>query len=68
MVFRIFSDCVSLFFWGATVAEYGYKAMEKGELVAFNEGKLKFALEWIIPLLPRKMLLKASRKAMEKSR
>ncbi len=51
-----------------SVAEYGYKAMEKGELVAFNEGKLKFALEWIIPLLPRKMLLKASRKAMEKSR
>ncbi|WP_373778475.1 SDR family NAD(P)-dependent oxidoreductase, partial [Glaesserella sp.] len=51
-----------------SVAEYGYKAMEKGELVAFNESKLKFALEWIIPLLPRKMLLKASRKAMEKSR
>lgn len=51
-----------------SVAEYGYKAMEKGELVEFNEGKLKFALEWIIPLLPRKMLLKASRKAMEKSR
>ncbi len=51
-----------------SVAEYGYNAMQQGELVAFNEGKLKFALEWIIPLLPRKMLLKASRKAMEKSR
>ncbi|MBF0803409.1 MULTISPECIES: SDR family oxidoreductase [unclassified Neisseria] len=49
-----------------SVAEYGYRAMEKGELVAFNEGKLKFALEWIIPLLPRKTVLKMSRKAMEK--
>ncbi len=51
-----------------SVAEYGYQAMEKGELVAFNEGKLKFALEWVIPLLPRKAVLKMSRAAMEKSR
>ncbi|MDO5290774.1 MAG: SDR family oxidoreductase [Pseudomonadota bacterium] len=51
-----------------SVAEYGYQAMEKGELVAFNEGKLKFALEWVIPLLPRKTVLKMSRAAMEKSR
>lgn len=50
------------------VAEYGYKAMEKGELVAFNEGKLKFASDWVLPFMPRKMLLKASRKAMEKSK
>ncbi len=50
-----------------SVAEYGYRAMEKGELVAFNEGKLKFALEWVIPLLPRKTVLKMSRRAMEKS-
>lgn len=50
------------------VAEYGYNAMMKGELVAFNEAKLKFALEWVIPLLPRKMVLKMSRKAMEKSK
>lgn len=49
-----------------SVAEYGYSAMEKGELVAFNEGKLKFMLEWIIPFLPRKWVLKLSRKAMEK--
>ena len=51
-----------------SVAEYGYQAMEKGELVAFNEGKLKFALEWVIPLLPRKTVLKMSRMAMEKSK
>jgi len=50
------------------VAEYGYKAMEKGVLVAFNEGKLKFASDWVLPFMPRKMLLKASRKAMEKSK
>lgn len=51
-----------------SVAEYGYRMMEKGELVAFNEGKLKFALEWVIPLLPRKTVLKMSRTAMEKSK
>ena len=50
-----------------SVAEYGYQAMEKGELVAFNEGKLKLALEWVIPLLPRKTVLKMSRTVMEKS-
>lgn len=49
------------------VAEYGYNAMLKGELVAFNEAKLKFALEWVIPFLPRKIVLKLSRQAMEKS-
>lgn len=48
------------------VAEYGYAAMQRGELVAFNEAKLKFASDWIMPLLPRKMILKVSRKAMEK--
>lgn len=50
------------------VAEYGYQAMLDGELVAFNEGKLKFASDWVLPFMPRKMLLKASRKAMEKSK
>ena len=49
-----------------SVAECGYQAMEKGELVAFNESQLRFVLNWIIPLLPRKMVLKVSRQAMEK--
>lgn len=49
-----------------SVAEVGYKAMEKGELVSFNEGGLKFMLNWIIPFLPRKTVLKVSRKFMEK--
>ena len=49
-----------------SVAQRGYKAMERGELVAFNEGKLRVMLDWIVPLLPRKMVLKMSRQAMEK--
>jgi len=50
-----------------SVAEYGYKAMEKGNLVAFNEAPLKFMMDWVVPLLPRKMILKISRNAMEKT-
>ncbi|BFM18257.1 SDR family oxidoreductase [Maricurvus nonylphenolicus] len=50
-----------------TVAECGYNAMLDGKLVAFNEGALQFMLNWITPLLPRKTLLKVSRKAMEKA-
>ncbi len=49
-----------------SVARCGYEAMQRGELVAFNEGKLKFMLDWIVPLLPRKSVLKISRQAMEK--
>lgn len=49
-----------------SVAECGYKAMEEGQLVAFNESALKFMLNWIIPLLPRKTILKMSRQFMEK--
>lgn len=49
-----------------SVAEYGYQAMQRGELVAFNDAKLKFASDWVIPFLPRKTVLKMSRMAMEK--
>ncbi len=49
-----------------SVAECGYKAMEKGELVAFNECGLKFMLNWIIPFFPRKLILAISRRTMEK--
>lgn len=51
----------------ASVAKCGYSAMEKGQLVSFNEGGLKFLLNWIVPLLPRKSVLKISRQAMEKA-
>ena len=50
-----------------SVAQCGYDAMERGELVAFNESKLKFLLNWVVPLLPRKTMLKMSRQAMEKA-
>ncbi len=51
-----------------SVAEYGYAAMLRGELVAFNEAKLGFTANWIVPFMPRKTMLKLSRKAMEKSK
>ena len=50
-----------------SVARCGYEAMERGELVAFNEGKLRIMLDWMVPLLPRKAVLKLSRQAMEKA-
>lgn len=50
-----------------SVALCGYTAMERGDLVAINEGSLKFLMNWIIPLLPRKLVLKISRQTMEKN-
>lgn len=46
---------------GATpraVAKYGYDAMRRKELVAVNEKGLGFALNWIVPFVPRWPLLK----------
>jgi len=48
------------------VAEVGYEAMQKGKLVAINDAKLSFAINWLIPLMPRKLVLKLSRKSMQK--
>ncbi|MBM1816555.1 SDR family NAD(P)-dependent oxidoreductase [Pseudosulfitobacter pseudonitzschiae] len=41
-----------------TVARHGYDAMMRGDLVTVNDAKLGFAVNWIIPLLPRRMVLK----------
>lgn len=49
-----------------SVALCGYNAMQNGDLIAFNQGELKFAGDFILPFLPRKTILKISRKAMEK--
>ena len=49
-----------------SVAECGYKAMEQGKLVAINERSLSFFINWVIPFLPRKTVLKLSRQFMEK--
>lgn len=42
----------------ASVAKYGYDAMSRGALVAVNEQTLDFMISWLIPLLPRRMVLK----------
>lgn len=55
---------------GATprsVAKYGYDAMRRGELRAINDGKLRFALNWVFPWLPNRMKLKQVRKMQEKA-
>jgi short-subunit dehydrogenase len=50
-----------------SVAVCGYKAMEKGELLAVNDRRISFLLRGILPFLPRKSVLSMSRKTMEKS-
>lgn len=54
---------------GATprsVAKFGYDAMRRGELRAINDGKLRFMLNWLIPMMPRRSVLKMVRKMQEK--
>ncbi len=51
----------------ASVAQVGYDAMMGGKLIAINQFSLKMMINWIIPFLPRRMLLKMSRQTMEKS-
>ena len=50
-----------------SVAQCGYDAMEKGELVAINEKGLSIVLNWIVPLLPRKFVLTISKQIMKKN-
>lgn len=40
------------------VAKLGYDAMMRGELMAFNERRLNFMLNWMVPLMPRRAVLK----------
>jgi short-subunit dehydrogenase len=51
-----------------SVAAFGYKAMERGQLIAVNDASVGFLVNWIVPFLPRKIMLKASRQSMEKSK
>jgi short-subunit dehydrogenase len=51
----------------ADVAEIGYKAMLKGKLIVINDWKLSFMLNWLLPFVPRRTVLKMSRRTMEKS-
>jgi len=51
-----------------SVAKYGYDAMMNGDLIARNERSLRFMLKWVVPLLPRKAVLKIAQKSMEKEK
>jgi short-subunit dehydrogenase len=50
-----------------SVAQCGYDARMKGKLVVINEPGLSFTLNWVLPLLPRKTVLKISERAMQKN-
>lgn len=50
----------------ASVAKHGYDAMMTGKLVTVNELLLGFATGWLIPFLPRRMVLKMVRKMQTK--
>ncbi|WP_299813504.1 SDR family oxidoreductase [uncultured Roseibium sp.] len=41
-----------------SVAKFGYEAMLKGKLRVINDPKMRFMLNWLVPLLPRRMVLK----------
>ncbi|MEM9656974.1 MAG: SDR family oxidoreductase [Planctomycetota bacterium] len=49
------------------VAQVGYDAMLKGKLIAINDWKLSLMLNWLLPLLPRRTVLRLSRAALEKT-
>lgn len=49
-----------------SVAKHGYDAMRRGELVTVNEGPLGFLVNWVIPLLPRRQVLKMVEKMQAK--
>lgn len=51
----------------ADVARHGYAAMENGELVTINQPSLSFMLNWVAPLMPRRMLLNFIGKSQSKS-
>ncbi len=40
------------------VAKIGYDAMLKGELIKTNQASFSFLLNWVLPLLPRRTVLK----------
>lgn len=50
-----------------SVARFGYRAMQRGNLIAINEPRLRLMVNWIMPFLPRKTLLNLSQRLMEKN-
>lgn len=49
-----------------SVAKIGYDAMIKGKLVVINEPATSFLINWILPFLPRRMLLNMVDKTQSK--
>jgi short-subunit dehydrogenase len=49
-----------------SVAKHGYDAMIAGKLVTVNERQLNILIQWIIPLLPRRTVLKMIQKMQSK--
>lgn len=52
----------------ADVARIGYEAMLRGDLLAINDRKLDFLLNWVVPLLPRRTVLAMARDFSEKTK
>ena len=50
----------------ASVAKHGYDAMLDGKLVTMNETQLSILTQWVIPLLPRRTVLKMVEKMQSK--
>ncbi|MEO1639708.1 MAG: SDR family oxidoreductase [Pseudomonadota bacterium] len=50
----------------AQVAKFGYDAMRMGVLRAINDWRLRFMLNWIMPLLPRRMALNMVKRMQQK--
>ena len=50
----------------AETAKIGYDAMMNGKLVAHNQAALGFALNFLVPFVPRRLLLKQIKKSQAK--
>lgn len=51
----------------ASVAKHSYDAMMRGDLVTINDRQLSVLLNWIVPLLPRRMVLSMIERNQSKS-
>lgn len=50
----------------ADVAKIGYQAMLEGKLIKIDDPKLSFLINWVVPFVPRKLVLKLSHQTMKK--
>lgn len=48
------------------VAAMAYEAMLRGDLMVINDPKLRFAINWLIPLAPRRLVMKITEKLQSK--